>query len=585
MTGISGSEAHATAVPEVQPGASALDPRAILTSIGEAIYDWDIATDKISWSASALSIFGVHTAERISTGLGFSKLVDPVSPSTRSETILLSDGKDDGRGVPYKLTFAVQHARNPLIWFEDSGRWFAGADGNAIAAHGSVRRIDGPTEQDRREISSSKFDPLTGAFQRGPFLRIMADSLAKAKPGGPSSVLLLMAVNDLNFVNQTYGFDAADEVLAVVAQRLKAAVRGKDRFVRYSGTKLGVFLHPFDGDEVKEAADRLAAYVSGEPVRTSAGTIAVNLHIGSVIAPKDSTDPIKLMRMAEEALTEARLETGPDYVAYKPDVKKSEDRRRNLSASDDVVRALNERRVIIAFEPVVSAQTRAVQFHEALVRVRASDGTILGAGAIIPAAERFGLVKYVDNRVLELAVDRLRKNPLERLSVNVSMRTAVTSEWMDALTAHIMRLPEVADRLIIEITETAAMADLDATVKIVRKIKTLGIRVAIDDFGSGHTSFRSMRALPIDILKIDGAFIQNLSRSTDDRFFVRTLVDLTKNLGVQTVAEWVQDEETASLLTEWGVTFLQGELCGLATFPEESLAKEAPDQMLLRATG
>jgi diguanylate cyclase (GGDEF)-like protein len=593
MTGVLGSEGFASAAPAVQQSAVTpplIDPRAILSSIGEAVYDWDIATDKLSWSATALPLFGVDTLSHIATGHSFSKLIDPLSPSTRPETILLSDGKDDGRGVPYKLTFAVQNARNPLIWFEDTGRWFAGADGRAIAAHGAVRRIEGPSEQDRREIRSSKFDPLTGAFQRGPFLRIMADSLAKTgfDKSGPSkaaSALLLIAVNDLNFVNQTYGFDAADEVIAAVAQRIRAAVRGKDRLVRYSGTKLGVFLHPFDGDEVKEAADRIAAFVSGDPIRTSAGTIAVGLHIGSVIAPKDSSDPIKLMRLAEEALTEARLETGPDYVAYKADVKKSEDRRRNLVASDDVVRALNERRVIIAFEPVLSAATRTVQFHEALVRVQGSDGTLLGAGAIIPAAERFGLVKYVDSRVLELAVDRLRKNPADRLSVNVSMRTAVTSEWMEALTAHIMRSPEVADRLIIEITETAAMADLDATVTIVRKIKNLGIRVAIDDFGSGHTSFRSMRALPIDILKIDGAFIQNLARSTDDRFFVRTLVDLTKNLGVQTVAEWVQDEETAGMLAEWGVTFLQGEFCGLATVIEDIVAPAAASQPLLRATG
>ncbi len=122
----------------------------------------------------------------------------------------------------------------------------------------------------------------------------------------------------------------------------------------------------------------------------------------------------------------------------------------------------------------------------------------------------------------------------------------------------------LAGRLIIEITETAAMTDVEATAAIIRRIKDLGVRVAIDDFGSGHTSFKSLRALPVDILKIDGAFVQNLARSTDDRFFVRTLVDLAGHLGVQTVAEWVQDEETARLLASWGVTFLQGEFCGPA---------------------
>jgi EAL domain-containing protein (putative c-di-GMP-specific phosphodiesterase class I) len=191
--------------------------------------------------------------------------------------------------------------------------------------------------------------------------------------------------------------------------------------------------------------------------------------------------------------------------------------------------------------------------------------------------------------VLDIAVERLIALPRDRLSVNVSMRTATTPEWMAALLAHVNRSPGIADRLIIEITETAAMADLDATTRIVEAIKDLGIRVAIDDFGSGHTSFKSLRALPVDILKIDGVFIQNLSRSTDDRFFVRTLVDLARNLGVQTVAEWVQDLETANQLAEWGVDFLQGEYCGLATVDGVAMP-HAPELVaahpaLLRATG
>jgi PAS domain-containing protein len=179
------SGATENAVKLTDQGATDLqvDPRSILSSIGEAVYDWDISTDKLSWSATALAIFGLETADRISSGLAFSKIIDPVSPSTRSEAILLSEGKDDGRGVVYKLTFAVQHSRRPLIWFEDTGRWFAGADGRAIAAHGIVRRVEGPSEHDRREMSSGKFDPLTGAFLRGPFLRIMADDLARMKPG------------------------------------------------------------------------------------------------------------------------------------------------------------------------------------------------------------------------------------------------------------------------------------------------------------------------------------------------------------------------------------------------------------------
>ncbi len=554
-----------------------VDPRVVLTSIGEAVYDWDIAEDTLSWSGNAGSLFEREVGEWLATGASFDKTLDPISPSTRAEAILLCEGKDSGSGVPYRLIFALGRRDGALLWFEDTGRWFAGADGRAAAAHGAVRRISGPSESERQEIASSKFDEQTGAYLRAPFLRLMASDLARAGEAGKTSVFCLMAIDDLAFIRANYGFGVADEVVAGLARKLRTTIRRKDRFVRFSSTKLGVLLTLFDdGAVVEEAARRFMSLASAEPIRTSAGPVAVRLRIGCAIAPK-GTETIACIRQAEEALEEAREPGSEGVHVYRADAEREAARRRNLNASDEVVRALNERRVLIALEPVVSAQDRVLQFHEALVRVRSEDGHVLGAGAIIPAAERFGLVKFVDIRVLELVVEALKAKPGRRLSVNVSMRTAVTSEWMESLTALVSADASLAGRLIVEITETAAMTDIDATAAIIRRIKDLGVRVAIDDFGSGHTSFKSLRALPIDVLKIDGAFVQNLARSTDDRFFVRTLVDLAGHLGVQTVAEWVQDEETARLLAGWGVTFLQGEFCGPA------LVEDPDPPVLLKA--
>jgi len=124
---------------------------------------------------------------------------------------------------------------------------------------------------------------------------------------------------------------------------------------------------------------------------------------------------------------------------------------------------------------------------------------------------------------------------------------------------------DAASRLIIEITETAAIQDLDDARGFVTRVKDLGCRIAIDDFGAGHTSFRNLRKLGVDIVKIDGAFVPNIVKSNDDRAFVHTLVDLSRRLGLKSVAEWVQDEETAALLADWGCDYLQGALIGLAT--------------------
>jgi EAL domain-containing protein (putative c-di-GMP-specific phosphodiesterase class I) len=132
--------------------------------------------------------------------------------------------------------------------------------------------------------------------------------------------------------------------------------------------------------------------------------------------------------------------------------------------------------------------------------------------------------------------------------------------------------PDIAGRLTVEITETTAIQDIDDTRGFVARVKDLGCRIAIDDFGAGYTSFRNLRKLGVDVVKIDGAFVQNLRRSEDDRAFVHTLIDLARRLGLETVAEWVQDEEAVAILAEWGCDYIQGALVGLASTDRPWLA-------------
>jgi EAL domain-containing protein (putative c-di-GMP-specific phosphodiesterase class I) len=197
--------------------------------------------------------------------------------------------------------------------------------------------------------------------------------------------------------------------------------------------------------------------------------------------------------------------------------------------------------------------------------MQSPEGTLMGAGAIVPVAERLGFLHLIDHRVMELALETLRNNPAVHLTVNVGVETALHADWMAAFRAHLSIDSSVAQRLVVEITETSLIEDLQAAQRLIDAIKDCGARVAIDDFGAGHTSFRNMRLLPIDILKIDGTFIKNLARSEDDRFFVQTLLQLARHLRIETVAEWVQDEETSSLLASWRVEYLQGDFVGPAT--------------------
>jgi EAL domain-containing protein (putative c-di-GMP-specific phosphodiesterase class I) len=214
--------------------------------------------------------------------------------------------------------------------------------------------------------------------------------------------------------------------------------------------------------------------------------------------------------------------------------------------------------MLLALQPIVSSGRHAPELYECLLRMKRLDGTIVVAGEFIQVAERFGLAKLIDHRVLELAIDLLRASPTIKLALNVSAATATDQQWVQSLKAFTGGDRSLTGRLTVEITETAAISDLDETVKFVGALKALGVRVALDDFGAGYTSFRSLRRLGVDMVKIDGSFIQNLATHAEDELFVRTLIELARDFGMETVGEWVGDEMTAQLLEAAGVGYMQG---------------------------
>ncbi len=300
-------------------------------------------------------------------------------------------------------------------------------------------------------------------------------------------------------------------------------------------------------------------------METNAGPVAVTVTIGGVTAPRHARTVAEIVNRAQDALNAARDKRHGSFAAYRPNVERDALRKESARATDEIVAALNERRIALAFEPVADVRSRQIGFYECLMRVYRPEGTVAHANEIIPVAERVGLVRMLDHRVLELVVQELAEAPLLHASVNVSAASTVDPDWWAGLGALLRAHTDAAARLIIEITESAAIQNIDDTRGFVARVKDLGCRIAIDDFGAGYTSFRNLRKLGVDIVKIDGAFVQNIIKSEDDRAFVHTLIDLARRLGLKTVAEWVQDEEAAVTLADWGCDYLQGALIGLAS--------------------
>jgi diguanylate cyclase (GGDEF)-like protein len=551
------------AVTRIDQPAGVPDTAEILRSVGDVAYEWRLDTDALSWAANAGAVLGIDPDD-IASGRAFAGRIDAEGGQSRSDAILGSKLSDHGEGVAYQVQYAVTRG-DKAVWVEDTGRWFADPHGKPQRAHGIVRAIDERHENERRLMQLAKFDPLTGELNRACLTEVLTATLDETVRFRGSCGFLLIAIDHLGRLNEAYGFDTTEDVIAQVAKRLRARLRGKDHLGRFSGNKFGVVLTQCTPDELSVAAERLLAGMRDETVTTPAGPVAVTVTIGGVTAPRHARSVAEIFTRAMDALHAARLKRHGSFMAYRPNVERDAHRRESLRASDEIVSALNERRIALAYEPVVDAASRKPAFYECLMRVYRADGVIAHANEIIPVAERVGLVRMLDYRVLELVVNELADAPALKASVNVSPASAVDPDWWSGLAALLRANASVAERLIVEITETAAIQDVDDARGFVTRVKDLGCRIAIDDFGAGYTSFRNLRKLGVDMVKIDGAFVQNIVKSADDRAFVHTLIDLARRLGLKTVAEWVQDEEAVALLASFGCDYLQGALIGLAS--------------------
>lgn len=539
----------------------------LLTALGRAAFVWDIPSDTITWTEGAASIFQGIDPFLLATGVRYGRLIEP-SGSVRAD-ILSAPPTAPRRfeeGMPYLIEYGVRaSASAPMLWIEEAGCWFADADGKVVRVEGIVRLENERRARDERLISLSRNDALTGELNRTYLTAALAEAIEEAARYRSPVAFMMVGIDHLARINNAFGFDVADEVIGDVARRIRQRLRGGDILGRFSGNRFGVILKNCGLDEVSVAGERLLAGIRGEIVITKSGPVSVTASIGAVLAPRYAHSADEAISRAQEILEVAKGRRCGSLAVWRPDTERDAQRRINIRVTDEIVTALNERRILTAFEQVVDARTREAAFYECLVRMQQQNGQVLLAPDVVPVAEKLGLIRLVDHRVLELVIAELAEAPHVRLSLNISPETTMDVDWWAAIEALMGAHPGVAERLIVEITETAAIQDIDDVQRFVTRLKNLGSRIAIDDFGAGYTSFRNLRKLGVDIVKIDGAFVQNLARSADDRAFVQTLIDLARRLDIRTVAEWVQDEQSAAMLRDWGCDFIQGRLIGLAS--------------------
>lgn len=541
--------------------------RRALHAVDEVAYHWVIETDEVNWSSNAEQVLGCAISQ-IATGRSYASLLDAENFTSRYDTIMRTSATDDGDGVVYQIEYLFRpdgRLGKRAIWLEDCGRWFAGADQRPAEAYGVVRRVDDRHKRDQHLSFLGNCDPLTGMMNRGRMAEALGEAISVAERTGGSCAFVVAGINNLAVVNDAYGFEVADEVIIAVGRRLRQVVRAGDALARYSGSKFGIILNNCNEEELQAAAERFLSVARESVIETERGPVWAMLSIGGLVLPKDAEDANTAMARAEEALTEAKRLPSDGFIMYQPSQRRLSERGLNARCATEIVACLKEDRFRLAFQPIISAKSGEAEMHEALLRMEDAAGEVIAAAHLIPIAEKLGLVRLIDRTVVQLAVKTLLDYPQSQITFNVSGTTATDPRWFSQLTDILSAHRDITHRLTVEITETIALNDLEETARFTSTLRELGCSVAIDDFGAGYTSFRNLKSLNVDILKIDGTFCQRLKQNPDNQYFVQSLIDLARKFGLKTVAEWMEIPEDAEMLTSWGIDYLQGNLFGAAT--------------------
>ncbi len=446
-----------------------------------------------------------------------------------------------------------------------------GATGIAIVVGLLEEERDRGTRAARELEHLAYHDPLTGLPNRRLFVERVVMATARAPLAGRGAAVLLLNLRRFRAVNESLGHAAGDEALRTLAQRVREAGRPGATVARLSGDEFGVLLSSVrDADDVAAVAHRLLAAADG-PIDVGGQPVYLSACVGASQFPGDGLDASSLLRAADVALAAARQEAGNAFRAYAAPLDRHVAELRALEA--DLRRALRQGELDVVFQPVVELAGRRLSRLEALVRWRHPGRGLLAPGVFLPAAERAGLDGGIDLGVRRRVCEHLRAwrdagLGMVHASVNVGARGLQEAGFVESVVNVARDVGIEPDQLEIEITETTAMLDPDATRQVIRSLQEHGVRVAIDDFGTGYSSLSYLRSLPVDCLKIDRSFVKDLPGSSEAGAIVAAIITLAHSLRLVVVAEGVEREEQLRVLEELSCDQAQGFLLGAPGAPD-----------------
>lgn len=409
-------------------------------------------------------------------------------------------------------------------------------------------------------------DPLTGCFNRRRFHAELERMISTAQHSSLKGALLFLDLDRFKYLNDTSGHQAGDNLLLLVAYELRKLLESCDIIGRLGGDEFAIGV--LDTDE--RGAVQLAERINRALTEISYPGLGINhrvtASIGIALFPAENLSVRELLVNADIAMYQAKENGRTGWHLFSSAEKRKERMHEWIVWEERIKHALANDRFELHFQPVMRVADRTVRHYEVLLRLRLPDGSLAYPGAFLEIAEHSGLVREIDTWVVKKAVAQLLVLPIGRDELSFAINLSGVSMGDDNLLKELQRIfretPVDPRRIIFEITETAAVADLSRARDFVDEIKKIGCAFALDDFGSGFASFFYLKQFPVDILKIDGSFIRNLADNRDDQIFVRAMVEIAKAYNKKTVAEFVENQAILGLLQEYGVDYAQGYFVG-----------------------